>query len=265
MISGYPQEFKNTGTSGFVFLEIPVTARHAGLGETSIGLTDLGSQSVFSNPAGLGWNRETHSLSVSYAPWFVEMKHLATSYCYKSDFGVFGFGVNFFDFGTMTKTIRILDQRVFQTAGTFSANALGISLAYAKPLTEAFSFGVAMKYVKETVDIYYADNLLFDGGVIFKLMPRLRIAATLQNFGVLARYRSESFKMPSLLRLGLSGELYDDQEEGWKVTGNFEALHPNDNDEHVHLGTEITYQNMFVLRGGYKFQYDEDSFTLGIG
>ncbi len=48
------QDFKKTATAGFVFLQLPVTARGAALGESSVSLAEMGGSSVFSNLAGMG-------------------------------------------------------------------------------------------------------------------------------------------------------------------------------------------------------------------
>jgi hypothetical protein len=49
----------------------------------------------------------------------------------------------------------------------------------------------------------------------------------------------------------------------WTLAGEF--LHPNDGPEKVNLGTEYSYQDFVSLRAGYRFNYDEESLTLGAG
>jgi len=42
-------------------------------------------------------------------------------------------------------------------------------------------------------------------------------------------------------------------------------IHPNDGDERLNVGLEISYKNMVDFRGGYKFFTDEETFSAGIG
>jgi hypothetical protein len=260
------QEFKKTATAGFTFLHIPATARTAGLGEASIALSDQNSSAVFNNPAGLGFMQSSHSLSISYAPWFADIKNYATSYAYNTGFGVIGVGLFMLDYGEMPRTVIAGGQKVYNVIGSFNANAMSIGLSYSRMLTDRFSFGVQLKYVQEKIDIYKADNILFDGGVLYYTgLSSLRIAATIQNFGVNSKFINDEFKMPAVLRLGAAAEVLGDFDSEYRVTLSAEAVNPNDGDERVNVGTEIGWKNIIVLRGGYKFFYDEESYSFGIG
>jgi hypothetical protein len=260
------QEFKKTATAGFVFLEIPVTARSAGLGDASIALSDLSSSAVFSNPAALGFINRQHMMSVSYSPWIAEIKHYAASYSFSSSFGVLGVGVNYLDYGSFPRTVKTNSKDVYYVNGTFNANDIAIGLSFSKMLTDRFSFGVTGKFVKETIDVYDASNFLFDGGIIYYTgLSSLRIAAAIQNFGVNSKFRKEEFRMPSVLKLGLAAEVLGSFDSEYRVTAIAEALHPNDGDERLVLGLETSWQDMITLRGGYKFFYDEETYSFGVG
>ncbi|MBM4162085.1 MAG: PorV/PorQ family protein [Ignavibacteria bacterium] len=266
VLPAYGQEFKKTATSGFVFLEIPVTARTAALGEASLSLSDVNAEGVFANPASVGFTTQTHSASFSYAPWIAEMKHYASSYAYDSPLGVFAVGVIVFDFGSMPRTQRASGRQVYEVVGDFNANGLCVGLTYSKRLTDRFSFGVTTKYVREGIDIYRASNVLFDGGVLYYTgFQSLRIAAALQNFGTDAKYKNDPFKMPSMLRLGMAAELLGDFSSQYRVSGLVEALHPSDADERVNVGLEVAWNSVLMVRGGYKFRYDEETYSVGVG
>jgi hypothetical protein len=265
-IFSFAQDFKKTATSGFVFLQIPVTARSASLGESSVALSDLGSSSVFTNPAGLGFNERDHSFSASYSPWIADIKHYAAAYSIKSDLGVWAISALAVDYGTMKKTKKTAGQKVYEVLGDFSANAIAIGLSYSRALTDKFSFGVSVKYVREGIDEYSASNVLFDGGILYYTgFKSLRIGASIQNFGVETKYINDPFKMPSVLKLGMAAELLGDMKSDYRVTGIVEALHPNDGDERMNAGLEIGWKNMIFLRGGYKFFYDEETYSFGVG
>lgn len=271
VLIGFPeftltQDFKKTATSGFTFLQIPVSARTAALGESSIALSDMNSQGIFNNPAIMGFTDQTHSFSATYSNWFADIKNYAVSYSFNSDFGVIGLGAIVLDYGSMPRTSISSGQKVYDVVGTFSANSVAAMLSYSKMLTDRFSFGINLKYAQEKIDIYSADNLMFDGGVLYYTgLGSFRIAATIQNFGTNTKFLNDEFKMPSMLRLGVAGEILGDFNSEYRITLLGEALHPNDGDERVNVGTEISWQNILTLRAGYKFFYDEESYSFGVG
>jgi hypothetical protein len=260
------QEFKKNATAGFVFLELPVNARTAALGEASITLSDVNASGVFSNPAALGFTNQTHSFSASYSPWIADIKHYASSYAFKSELGVFAIGLIAMDFGSMPKTKKISGQRVYEILGTFDAKAIAASINYSKQLTDRFSFGVSLKYVEESIDIYSADNILFDAGILYYTgLGSFRIGAVMQNFGKDVKYLNDPFKMPTLFKLGLASDVFVSDDSDFRITALAEAIHPNDGDERVSTGLEFSWQNMITLRGGYKFFFDEETYSFGVG
>ncbi|MBU2446720.1 MAG: PorV/PorQ family protein [Bacteroidetes bacterium] len=262
----FGQEFKKTATSGFVFLEIPVTARTAALGEASIALSDVNCDALFNNPAALGFTNQLHSFSVSYAPYIAEIKHYATSYAFNSPYGVFGVGVIIMDYGDMPKTQKVTGQRVYEVIGSFRPQALSVGLSYSKMLTDRFSFGITTKYVREKIDIYSVDNFLFDGGILYYTgLGSLRIAANIQNFGVDAQYINDPFKMPAMLRLGAAAEVIGEYNSDFRVTTIAEAIHLSDSDERVSAGVECAWKDFLTIRAGYKFFYDEETYSVGLG
>lgn len=260
------QTFKKTGTAGFVFLEVPTNARYAALGESGIALHDFSADAIFNNPAALGFSNHSHSFAAGYSPWIADIKHLVSAYSFQTDFGVLAVGVNYMDFGSMQRTRKSGSRDVYIIDGTFSANAIAAGLSFSKRLTDRFSFGLTIKYVKETIDIYSADNYLFDGGILyFTGLGSLRIAALIQNFGVDAKFNNDQFKMPSVLKLGAAAEILGSFESEYRITAIAEALHPNDGEEKLNTGLELSWRNTITLRAGYKFFYDEESLSFGVG
>lgn len=262
----FAQKFRKTATAGFVFLELPVNARTSGLGEAGITLSDLNSDGVFVNPAICGFTNRTHNVSFFYSPYFAEIKQYAASYSFNSNFGVFSVGALMLDYGTMPKTQKVAGQRVYEIIGTFSSKSLAFLFSYSRMLTDKFSFGISLKYVNEKIDIYSADNVLLDGGVLYYTgLGSLRIGATIQNFGTDAKFINDPFKMPAVLKLGAATEILGDFNSDYRVTTLMEAIHPNDGDERLNTGLELSWKNIFSIRGGYKFFYDEETYSFGIG
>jgi len=260
------QEFKKTATAGFVFLEVPSTSRHAALGESGLALADENSSAMFNNPAGLGFTQYQSSFSASYAPWLADIKNYSSGFAVKTDAGVFGVGLVLFDYGSMPRTLVAQDKQVFDVAGTFDAKSLAVGATYSKMLTDQFSFGATLKYVNERIDVYSASNVVLDAGVLYYTgLGSLRLAAAMQNFGANAKFINDEFKMPAVFKLGLAGEVIGDAVSEHRLTLMVEARHPNDSNEKLNAGAEYSWNNSIAVRGGYKFFYDEESYSIGLG
>ena len=45
----------------------------------------------------------------------------------------------------------------------------------------------------------------------------------------------------------------------------FDIVQPRDYDQQYNVGLEYGFENILFLRGGYKLNYDEESFSIGFG
>ncbi len=262
-------EFQKTGTTGFVFLEIPVTARYMAMGETGMTLTDMKSDGLFINPALIALSDKKVSFNASHANWYVETTHQALGMTYQIPlFGTIGIQAVYFNFGEIEKTINPTSEQTgsYIDLGTYTAGAYALGVSYARALTDKFAFGATFKYVRETIDAYHADNIIADIGFIYQTgFKSLRLGTFLQNFGLESKYATEKFKMPQHLRMGISSEIYGSLNSPNHVTMIIEAVHPNDANERIHLGMETVLINSFILRAGYKFGDEEENLCVGGG
>jgi hypothetical protein len=71
--------------------------------------------------------------------------------------------------------------------------------------------------------------------------------------------------MPLDFRAGIAMDFMDDAQSPHLITVILEGDHPNDGREKFHLGVSYSFEKMFFLRGGYKFNYDVQTFTFGAG
>lgn len=248
------QDFKKVGTSGYVFLEIPVSARSSGVGDASVALFHTGADAIFINPVLVGFTTKTHSVNFTFASWLADTKHQSGAYVLKfKNLGVFGVGFVRLDFGTMQGTANANPDQPgnYIITEPFSADAMAFGLSYAKMLTDRFSFGGFVKYVRERIWIYKSDNFVFDAGIVyFTGFGSLRIAGVIQNFGVDSRYIGDTFKMPSIFRLGVAGELIGEHNTPTRLSLLVEALHPSDSPEKLNFGIEYTFKDFLSLSGG---------------
>jgi hypothetical protein len=267
LLSG--RDFNKVGTTGYVFLQIPVSARYAALGETGITLPDVNSEGLFINPALIAAGDQKLSFNLSYSNWYVETSHQAAGLTYTfPSVGTVGLNVVNFDFGDIRRTRNPLPTETgsFVETGTYSAGAYALGLSFARMLTNQFSFGMTVKYVRESIDEYSSQNVISDIGFLYYTGFRsLRIGAFLQNFGLDAEYIDEKFKMPQQMKLGLSAEIWGKRDNQNYLTLLAEVAHPNDVNEHLQFGVENVWLRHISLRLGYKMGYDDENLTLGAG
>lgn len=263
------RDFNKVGTTGFVFLQIPVSARSAALGETGITLADVHSEGLFVNPALIALSDQRLSCNLAYSTWYVETSHQAAGVTYRLPLvGTIGLNMVYFDFGEIEKTRNPLPTETgsFVSLGTYNAGAYALGVSFARMLTNQFSFGMSLKYVRENIDEYYAQNVISDIGFLYHTgFHSLRVAAFLQNFGLDARYVDEKFKMPQQMKLGISAEVWGDLSKSNYLTLLAEVAHPNDVNEHLQFGLENVLLDHIILRLGYKMGYDDEDLTFGAG
>lgn len=263
-------QFRKVATTGYAFLEIPVSAREAALGETSTTFANPDAAAVFANPGMLGFIQNQHAVHGSFANYLVDTRHQALAYVYRHpSLGSFALSVNQLDMGEMVETVNadpLNPGGNYLVLGTFKADALAIGLSYARRLTDLFAFGITTKYIREQIARYQSENIIFDVGMMYYTGFRsLRIGGYIQNFGVDSKYLDDTFKMPMVFKLGGSMELWDSPLSRQRLTLCLDALHPSNYSERVHSGVEYSYRNMLILRVGYKFNYDLGGFTAGCG
>jgi long-subunit fatty acid transport protein len=208
-------------------------------------------------------------------------------------YGAFGVDLVYMDYGEIMGTQRVdksIDSRGYILTGDINVQDYAIGFAYAYPVNERFSFGVKLKVVHEDLgdaaiavkEIDVAAGLYeyedrhwsltdwgFDFGGFYEVGYKdLALAVAFQNYSGDMQYWSEVFQMPLVLRMGLSMDLakvlMPDNEE-FEINTAIDALHPIDYTERVHIGAEFVYMKMFAFRAGYKFNYDVENFSLGVG
>jgi hypothetical protein len=256
----YGDSFLKTGTVGYTFLEIPATSRQAALGEAVGTISDGGAiLSLFANPAMLGFQEGWHFGS-DHSFWIADIRHHVAGLTLPAGvFGNLGLGVNVVNFGDMIHT-NIQGERL----GHYSAQSLAIGLTWSRRLTDKFSWGLRVNGVQEQIHTYSSQNILVDMGVYYMTGFRsLRIAGYINHFGVDSRFIRDSFKMPTVLRLGMAYDLFESP--AYCATLAVELSHSADNLERLHLALEHVIMKDFYVRSAFKTPVDEDFLSLGAG
>ena len=283
---------KKVAQSGMTYLAISLGARESAMGNASVASVK-GPQAIFYNPAILA-EFEGFGLAVNTVSWLADMKVYGIGAIYGSgQYGTIGLDVVYMDYGQIIGTQRVdksIDPDGFIVTGDLNIEDYAIGLAYAYAVNERFSFGVKFKYVHEDLgDVAIAvkeidasqglyeyedrhwslNNWGFDFGGYYETGYKdLAFAVAFQNYSPDMQYWSEVFQMPLVLRMGVSMDLFKLFSPGnkdFELNTALDALHPIDYTERVHIGTELVYMKMFAFRAGYKFNYDVENFSLGVG
>ncbi|SYZ72480.1 conserved exported hypothetical protein [Candidatus Zixiibacteriota bacterium] len=278
-------EFSKTGTAGAQFLKVGVGARYHGLGEASVAtVNDI--YSMYWNPAGL-ININNSEVAFTYVNYLTDVNLNYVAYARRmGTLGVFGASVT---------VLSMPDQEITtvdQPDGTgykYSSSSFAFQLSYATQLTSQFSFGLSAKYLGEKIYREKAYGFAFDFGTLLYTGYRsLRIGMNISNMGpemkfdgpdldvfydpdqsnpnqdpFNSRLKTDPYDLPLLFRIGMA---YDWQlGSRMKLTTSGEVKHPNDNIQQGSLGAELNWNEHYFLRGGYKFNYEEEGLGLGGG
>jgi long-subunit fatty acid transport protein len=264
---------QRAGISTAQFLKIGVGGRATAMGDAFIAVANDVS-SLYWNPAGLVLS-EKDEIMFAHNQWVVDIGHefLGGSYHLSSNDAV-GISLSALHMEDMKVTTEV---NPFGTGEYFSFGDIAIGLTYSRKMTDQFSFGATIRYFEETLDKLKMRGVLVDLGTYYWTgLGSTRFAVTITNFGnelapdgevVLFGGRRQkqwqSFSPPTMFRIGFAFEPYETEDH--RITTSVQLNHPNDNSENVSTGIEYAWNNMFYLRGGYKFNVDEQNISLGAG
>ncbi len=272
--------FEKTGTTSLQFLSVRPSARAAALSGAYTASVD-NSDACFWNPAALT-KISDQDASVSFIDYFLDVKMYAFSYgmttTHYGSFGVFGLYSDIGEIEVTTAGARgfVADKSSYNpglTGEVIRPFQMVTGLSYGLELTKAFSFGLTAKYVEENLVYYKVRSIAFDGGIHFKTGYRsIEIAAAIKNFGSDVKFIENKFPIPQTLNIAVSAfvigsagnNLFMDSEEN-SVLFEYDIAQLRDFDQQHVVGMEYSFKNMVQLRAGYKFNGDQETYSLGCG
>ena len=285
----YTQNLSKSGTTAAQYLKIGIGTRAIGMGGAyTANANDVSS--VYWNPAGIAkiYSREAQ---FNHVDWLMDLNY---------DFAAFAMGVD--GLGSIGAFVSVLsmDEMMVRTIdkpeGTgefFNAGAMQMGLTFARELTDNFSIGFNVKYLREHIWHMSATGFALDVGTLYRIqLPwELRLGASITNFGTKMKLdgrdiykvvavgpggsqanlintavEMESYDLPLMFRIGVAADVYNDQTH--RFTLGLDALHPNDNSESVNTGFEYSWNNIIAVRAGYKALFEREGqqgLTLGMG
>ncbi|MGQ9561837.1 MAG: PorV/PorQ family protein [Candidatus Oleimicrobiaceae bacterium] len=275
----------NLGTAGAQFLQIPVGAQAVGMAGAYVGMAE-DAVALFWNPAGIT-HVQHHAVHFSHLQWFSSVHLTSAAYVINLDrWGVLGLSVNSLGMDKMEVTTELQPEG---NGEFWDAQDLALGVTYARALTDRMSVGLTGKYVRQRIWHESASGVAFDVGTQYQLdFRRLVIAMAMTNFGAdlklagrdldvvhdrstslprnrltPARLQTETYPLPLHFQVGIAFDVY--HSPFLTVRSAVDAAHPNDNDERIHLGTELALREIAFFRAGYRYNYDQESWTVGAG
>ena len=264
---------QRAGISTAQFLKIGVGGRATALGDAFVAIANDAS-SLYWNPAGLV-QFDNDQVMFSHNQWVADINHEFFGAVYHLGRNhALGISVIALTMDDMPVTTEFAP---FGTGQFFGFSDLAIGITYSQMMTDKFSFGVTVRYMEETLDKLKMRGVMIDLGTYYWTgLGSTRFAVTVSYFGaemapdgkinlVGNREKSDwqSFSPPTMFRIGFAFEPYENEEH--KVTTSIQLNHPNDNSENFALAVEYVWKSLLSLRGGYKFNVDEQNISFGAG
>ena len=255
-------DFKRVGKSGFGFLKISPSARAAGMGDAFTAIAD-DVTTIFYNPAGLT-NLDKFVFNFNHTDWIVNSSIISGAVARPfGRNGAIGLSIVKFDTEDFEET-TVLDPE--GTGRMIDAGDVALALAYAIQLTDNLSFGFKGQYLEEKIDIDKATAITADFSTYYRTGFRdLTLAMIMKNFGPEAKFLSDKFKLPLYFNVNTAMSLIGSKGSPFQWLVSIESAFATDYRDRYHLGTEMWIADMIALRGGYKFYYDTEDWTIGAG
>lgn len=276
-ISSFAGNKDRAGEAGAGQLLINPWARSNGLGGSNSSMVK-GLEAQFLNVAGLAHTKKTelifaHTTYLKGTGTTIAAFGLAQRI--GENGGVIGLSVVSFNYGDIDITTT---EQPDGGIGTFSPKQSNINLSYAKSFSNSIYTGINVKVVSESISNVKASTVAIDAGIQYVTgkKDQLRFGVALKNVGPNMAYsgdglsfrgfvpgqanamtvnqRSAGFELPSLIRLGISYDIYLTEDDKHVLTPAYTFTSNSfTNDQHA-VGLRYGFTELFVLRVAYVYE-----------
>ena len=279
--------------TGMKFLNVSLDARTSAFGDAITSL-ETNSSAMFYNPASMANLESIADITLGSTQFIADINYYNAAIAFapfNGDYGVFGISFVSVNYGEFLGTIRADNEQGFLDIGTFSPTAISLGFGYAKALSEKFSVGGNVKYVRQSLGTSVLENvttypgtgtyqnatteenklgvLAFDFGVLYKTgFKSLNLGMSVRNFSREVKYKKEGFQLPLIFQIGASfnvADLFEVDQKQHSFLLTVDANHPRDYPEQLNVGAEYTFMDLVSFRAGYSTPNDERSFSYGVG
>lgn len=186
------------GTTVYQFLNIPISARQAVLGD-AVSVRDYDVNFTAANPALMNLEMD-NMLSVNYASYLADTKIGSISYVRDLEYGhLASFNARYMDYGSMPRT----DENSIIN-GDFSAMDASVGLGYAYQFEDEWTIGANVNYVTSKIDTYTSSAISASAGVTYFFdKTNETLALVFRNFGYqIKTYNGVRERLPFRVDLG---------------------------------------------------------------
>jgi len=275
--------------TGMQFLNVISDGRAAALGGSVTG-REMQSSSLFFNPATMGFDTSYVNAAFSRNNWIADITNNNFSLSVRpedGDYGVFGASLQLVDYGIIEGTIVAGNDQGYLDYTDLGVsnpkpNALALGLGYAKTLSDKFSVGGQVKWVRQSLgeSLIPVDSanfnktknelsvLAFDFGTLYKTgFKSLAFGMSVRNFSQEVKYVREEFQLPLTFSIGISMDLNDISNLGEEHSFLFsvDAIHARSATGQVGFALEYQFMHHFFLRSSYVTNNSENEYNLGAG
>lgn len=269
------------GTNTYEFLNVPVSARSAGLGGSVIAVYDNDPTLSISNPSLL--NDEMSGMATfSYLNYFTDINHGFFSYVHDfKKLGTFSGGIRYLDYGSFVETDEGGNE-----LGKFTAAEYAFVLGWGKQIDSTFSVGANLKPIYSNLYLYNSVGIALDlSGTYLNRQKGFAASLLIKNIGTQITPYVEGNKrepIPFEVQAGISKKfkhmpfrlsLDMIQLQNWKLAYNDSVIETNNSNlsdeekaernrtgvigetfRHMVIGGEFVPSKSFMLRFGYSFK-----------
>ncbi len=193
------------GDNTFEFLQLPNSARTAGLGGFNISLEDQDLSLSYHNPA-LLTDTLDKTLTLNYCNYLLDLNYGYTAYAKDFEkYGMFAVGAFFVDYGDWDET-----DIYGNTIGSFTVKEMALNLMWSHQLNERWRAGITFKPIYSVMETYQSLGLAFDLGTHYKSKDGLFTAGfVIKNAGiqVISYTKDNREDLPFEMAIGLSQRL----------------------------------------------------------
>ncbi len=243
-------------SDGLAMLKNDFSARITGMGECDIGSTRNPNVTMY-NPAGV----------VSIEQFMVSFGHTVFWENVRFETGYMAAPLNsrlYIHSGFRFAVVDNLEGRENPTSEPFElfdAHDVSMKVGLTYRLTDKVAAGMSAGWFLEKIEAWRGSAFNVDFGVLVLPTERLRLGASVTNLGSSFYLEksgirgSRDISLPTTYRLGGAYRFQP-------FLGALELV-VRDDKARLHIGAEKRWHRQFAVRGGYMFNYDTKSFTLG--
>lgn len=269
------------GEAGAYELLMNPWARSAGLHTMGTSLVS-GVEAMRLNVAGLSRVKGTEVV-ISHARYLegTDIKMNAFGLAQKvGKNGTLGISLMSLDFGDIPVTT---ENSPGGTGGTFSPSFFNLGVGYGHIFENKISVGILFRAISESTADLRAFGFAIDAGVQYVTGPQdnfklglslrnvgspmsfggqglsqqLTVPNNVNNYQLSFESRAAAFELPSVLNIGISYDFILSDKHTITALTNFTSN--SFSRDQIGGGLEYNFNNMFMLRGGYKYDVGQDS------